>query len=115
MVNRSWGYKASEMVYERFLKRLAMVGQVFLLMTNSITDGMTGADLNELRLQEENARLRSALVDIFHVTLELTVQSTLSASGPGERISKIVFDVLGEDTLRELLRLRHEGGRVRDE
>jgi len=108
MANHSWGYQASEMVYERFLKRLAMVGR---MMNDSITDGIMGAGFvgtDELRLREENTRLRAALVDIFHVTLELTVQSTLSASGPGERISKIVFDALGEDTLRELLRLRRE-------
>jgi|SRR3990167_9190163 len=108
MANRSWGYKASEMVYERFLERIATTGQILLPELNMSEDGMTGAGLDELRLQAENARLKSALVDIFHVTLELTVQSTLSASGPGERISKIVFDALGEDTLRELLRLRRE-------
>ena len=69
MANHSWGYQASEMVYERFLERIATTGQILLPELNMSEDGMTGAGLDELRLQAENARLKSALVDIFHVTL----------------------------------------------
>lgn len=59
-------------------------------------------------LKDQNAKLRTALTEANTVTLELTVQSRLSAAGPGVKISNICLHALGLITDEEFEALKGE-------
>lgn len=67
--------------------------------------GMDGEEVLEAAeaLLTDRKALESALVEIYLITLQLTVQSRIAAAEPGTLISNCVFETLGEERLNELL------------